>query len=590
MGEYKWIKDTVHGYIKIEKEFLRIVNSPEFQRLKWIEQGSFRVLYPSARHDRFIHSLGVFGLARECFVNLIDNIKNDLGAEFICEENVQKWKYTFLYAALLHDIGHAPFSHTFELFFSGLHGINPRERLSNKNISLINQVNQKSEKQCDVSTLSKPEIDLLNAYASIKDISDENICRFIEDFLIEDNGINPKVHEIISATILIEQIDSFLLNTALYNEIDLGLAARMVIGCTHYSHLSKNDKKLGIENVLIRLLNSTILDVDKLDYIIRDTKMSGYDNINLDVKRLISSVTAVQNEDGIFPAYSKKVLSTIDSLFRAKNQENMWMIIHPVVEYEKSLITSCVTDYDKIHPGYIESVFTKEALSQEIKIHRYTVDNVTQENEYRLLSDLDILCDIKTMWGSSETVREYFDSNLRKHPLWKSIYEYSFFWKDNKENFSTEDIFDYFKPLITYMNSNDIFTLNYMEYNKIKNLNETDNNKKVMHAAEIFADFCEDNDNIEFSFTILEIGTDFLSNMFEQSIYINFENEFSSKQTYETYYNIVKETQTQNLNKKSGFFYIYSKVKFTPENVRSFIDTTITSLKKNTHRKTKIRA
>ena len=32
--EYKWIKDTVHGYIKIEKDFLKIVNTPEFQRLK----------------------------------------------------------------------------------------------------------------------------------------------------------------------------------------------------------------------------------------------------------------------------------------------------------------------------------------------------------------------------------------------------------------------------------------------------------------------------------------------------------------------------------------------------------------------------
>lgn len=116
--EYKWIKDTVHGYIKIEKEFLQIVNAPEFQRLKWIEQGSFRVLYPSARHDRFIHSLGVFGLARECFGTLIENVTEDLGMK-LDENLVEKWKYTFLYAALLHDIGHAPFSHTFEPFFLG---------------------------------------------------------------------------------------------------------------------------------------------------------------------------------------------------------------------------------------------------------------------------------------------------------------------------------------------------------------------------------------------------------------------------------------------------------------------------------------
>lgn len=113
--EYKWIKDNIHGYIKIEKDFLKIVNTPEFQRLKWIEQGSFRVLYPSARHDRFIHSLGVFGLARECFDALMENLQKDLGLKLETSP-VETWKYTFLYAALLHDVGHAPFSHTCERF------------------------------------------------------------------------------------------------------------------------------------------------------------------------------------------------------------------------------------------------------------------------------------------------------------------------------------------------------------------------------------------------------------------------------------------------------------------------------------------
>lgn len=56
MGKTKVIKDAVHGYIQLDELFVEIVDSIEFQRLKWIEQGSFRVLYPAARHDRFIHS------------------------------------------------------------------------------------------------------------------------------------------------------------------------------------------------------------------------------------------------------------------------------------------------------------------------------------------------------------------------------------------------------------------------------------------------------------------------------------------------------------------------------------------------------
>lgn len=51
MSKKKIIKDAVHGYIEIDELFVSIIDTIEFQRLKWIEQGSFRVLYPSARHD-----------------------------------------------------------------------------------------------------------------------------------------------------------------------------------------------------------------------------------------------------------------------------------------------------------------------------------------------------------------------------------------------------------------------------------------------------------------------------------------------------------------------------------------------------------
>ena len=59
----KKIKDFVHGYISIPKIlFENFIDTPHFQRLRRIEQTSMRSLYPSARHDRFIHSLGTFHL------------------------------------------------------------------------------------------------------------------------------------------------------------------------------------------------------------------------------------------------------------------------------------------------------------------------------------------------------------------------------------------------------------------------------------------------------------------------------------------------------------------------------------------------
>lgn len=60
-GKEKSIRDSVHGVIRIPELWAdNIIDTPNFQRLRRIEQTSVRCLYPSARHDRFIHSLGVY--------------------------------------------------------------------------------------------------------------------------------------------------------------------------------------------------------------------------------------------------------------------------------------------------------------------------------------------------------------------------------------------------------------------------------------------------------------------------------------------------------------------------------------------------
>ena len=57
----KIFHDTVHGNIRIPKDYCDlIIDTLLFQRLRRVEQSSVRSLYPCARHDRFIHSIGVF--------------------------------------------------------------------------------------------------------------------------------------------------------------------------------------------------------------------------------------------------------------------------------------------------------------------------------------------------------------------------------------------------------------------------------------------------------------------------------------------------------------------------------------------------
>ncbi|WP_188203070.1 HD domain-containing protein [Thermococcus camini] len=96
----KVIRDTIHGDISLDGFTLRLVDTPEFQRLRRITQlGPVFLAYPSARHTRFEHSLGTFYLAKR-----------------ITEHNPEIEEGA-VYAALLHDLGHYPFSHTLEALY-----------------------------------------------------------------------------------------------------------------------------------------------------------------------------------------------------------------------------------------------------------------------------------------------------------------------------------------------------------------------------------------------------------------------------------------------------------------------------------------
>lgn len=334
----KIIKDSIHGYITLDETFSYIIDSSEFQRLKYIEQGSFRVLYPAARHDRFIHSLGTYHLACKFAQNFIQNIQEDLNIDLdkVKIEEVQK---TFYYAALLHDIGHAPFSHTTEKFF-------------------------KRKTESDGSSISINK-QLCDAVFSIAEKNEAE--RFKQEF----DDCSPSPHEIMSATILINNADNFLRDKK--DKFDLELAARMVIGCTYdynrQEEISKEEKLfLGIKNCFIRLLNSDTVDVDKLDYITRDTRMSGFDNVSIDIERLVRSVTAIrlENEEWIYPAFRKNALSVIDNVFRAKTEQGLWMVSHPIVLYDSELLSYCIHRLDSlVGHDYISNVFSINALGQK---------------------------------------------------------------------------------------------------------------------------------------------------------------------------------------------------------------------------------
>ena len=113
MPETYRLRDPVHGLIVFEKSnrvdqlAWRLINTPEFQRLRRIRQlGVTEFTFIGATHTRFSHSIGVFHTAR----HLVYLLKTKL----IQDEFNQRRAEVALFAALLHDVGHGPFSHAFE--------------------------------------------------------------------------------------------------------------------------------------------------------------------------------------------------------------------------------------------------------------------------------------------------------------------------------------------------------------------------------------------------------------------------------------------------------------------------------------------
>ncbi|MEN1967595.1 HD domain-containing protein [Lentibacillus sp. N15] len=108
LDEEKVFKDPVHRYVHVKDRVIwDLIAAPEFQRLRRIKQlGTTNLTFHGAEHSRFNHSLGVYEIVRRIIFNFQDQPQWNNDERLLC-----------LCAALLHDLGHGPFSHSFEKVF-----------------------------------------------------------------------------------------------------------------------------------------------------------------------------------------------------------------------------------------------------------------------------------------------------------------------------------------------------------------------------------------------------------------------------------------------------------------------------------------
>ncbi|AIQ10616.1 HD domain-containing protein [Paenibacillus durus] len=114
LTEEKVFKDPVHNYIHVQDSVIwRLINTQEFQRLRRIRQlGTTYLTFHGAEHSRFSHSLGVYEITRR----IISQFERSGYKDWFPEERL-----VALCAALLHDLGHGPFSHSIEEAFQMNH-------------------------------------------------------------------------------------------------------------------------------------------------------------------------------------------------------------------------------------------------------------------------------------------------------------------------------------------------------------------------------------------------------------------------------------------------------------------------------------
>lgn len=222
---YKTVRIAVSGDVPLNKLETKIVDTPEFQRLRGIKQlGTTYLVYPTALHTRFDHSLGTLSTAVEMIRAIRENLHNVEEEKLISEEQEQLIRLV----ALLHDICHIPFGHTLEDEFC----IFPRHDKDEERIERFLGKDNKIGKILDESLGH----DLYNKFMSIYKTNRKNY---------NDLGENAFIYDLVNNTVCADLLD-YLRRDCYFCNITLDMDYRFL----KFLYLRK---EAGLKQVVVRL-------------------------------------------------------------------------------------------------------------------------------------------------------------------------------------------------------------------------------------------------------------------------------------------------------------------------------------------------
>ena len=337
------------------------------------------MLFPGARHCRFSHSLGTYYLGRKAFRHFFENARSSF--EKVSQDMWEGYEQTFSMACLLHDCAHAPFSHTFEWYYD----YEPTDKTSRLQAPLLAAANDEA--------FSKD-------YYANENVTNENVKK-------------PAQHEKASAVLVLTHFSG----TVKQLGGDPLLASRMILGCRH---LGADSDRERLENCLISLLNGKAIDVDKLDYILRDTWASGVNNASIDTHRLLSSLTYDVQQHRL--AFRKSAMSVLQSVVDARNYLHKWIFGHHKVIYNRYLLETAIKRLaDLLAPDaadeFLFNLFSLDAFEKDVEI--------CKGMSVYLPTDHDLTVLLRQHRNDIPEANEYLFRQHSRKALWKTSVEFA---------------------------------------------------------------------------------------------------------------------------------------------------------------------
>lgn len=260
------IRDPVHGSIQIHDEEIPIIEHPFFQRLRNIKQLGFsEYVFPGATHTRYLHSIGVMYVSSLVFNKIFQN--QITGIDFY------RLQETLRLGCLLHDIGHAPLSHSTESVMPKV-----RDLKLSSNFVIGDDSRQASHEDY-----------------TLKSIVDSS---FTESF----KKVNLKYGVLPSAV------------------------AELILGKT------KDPDYFTINNVnyfpLLHQLVSSEIDCDRMDYLLRDSYFCGVSYGKHDLDWIIDNLESCKINNQAFLGISERAISTFDDFLLSRFHMFLMVYFH----------------------------------------------------------------------------------------------------------------------------------------------------------------------------------------------------------------------------------------------------------------------